>query len=355
VDCVKAGKALPWNQYRLIDNSSQKTIGFTPNSVASYKAVSSRDEKVMHGGSGLQLTPVKNEPSQESSSYPTPPELKSMDLDNIEHNVKSEQPENTSPLTQNRNLGGKKEFQLPSTLSPPKEEDTEVFVEDDLPNTLSPLEIFSGPSKGFQHTHQQSPLPRSRYPMPEAAQSLKEPPATLMEPENEPRTPPAQPNDLGLPSTLSPIQISSPLVRPSEPAPTTPLKPRNNTEPADQAAAHNAAILANPSLRPHTVVHPDFLKSYFDQSRLHYLSTWKADLKNQMQQLASLKPKRPRTSGRRMILHVDFDCFFCSVSLVARPELKDKPVCVGHGGAKSGEIASCNYVARNFGVHNGMR
>jgi DNA repair protein REV1 len=73
-----------------------------------------------------------------------------------------------------------------------------------------------------------------------------------------------------------------------------------------------------------------------------------------MQQLtSSQKPRRTR-NGPRCIMHIDFDCFFCSVSLISRPELKDKPVVVGHGGGKSGEISSCNYVARKFGVHNGM-
>jgi hypothetical protein len=82
VDCVKAGKPLPWNQYRLIDRSNQKTIGFTQKSVDSYRAVSSRNEKVVYGGGGLQ-----SDLSQESSSYPTPPEMKIMDLDAVENDT----------------------------------------------------------------------------------------------------------------------------------------------------------------------------------------------------------------------------------------------------------------------------
>ena len=81
VDCVKAGKALPWNQYRLIDQSNQKTIGFAQKAVDSYRAVSSRDEKTVYGGGGLQKL------SQESSSYPTPPEMKAMDLETVEYDV----------------------------------------------------------------------------------------------------------------------------------------------------------------------------------------------------------------------------------------------------------------------------
>lgn len=52
------------------------------------------------------------------------------------------------------------------------------------------------------------------------------------------------------------------------------------------------------------------------------------------------------------------DCFFASVALRDRPkELSEKPVAVAHGqgsGGESSEIASCNYVARENGVKNGM-
>lgn len=55
---------------------------------------------------------------------------------------------------------------------------------------------------------------------------------------------------------------------------------------------------------------------------------------------------------------MDFDCFFASVGLIDRPHLKDKPVAVSHGrglrGDSSSDIASCNYIARSFGVRNGM-
>src|SRR5205085_2975549 len=106
-------------------------------------------------------------------------------------------------------------------------------------------------------------------------------------------------------------------------------EPSHAIDPSDKAAAHNSVLLSNPSLRQNTVINPSFLKSYFDQSRLHHLSTWKADLKSQMQQLTSSRPRRHHPKPQqRWILHVDFDCFFCSVSLISRPELKDKPVCV---------------------------
>lgn len=36
----------------------------------------------------------------------------------------------------------------------------------------------------------------------------------------------------------------------------------------------------------------------------------------------------------RVILHVDMDCFFVSVLVKNRPELKDKPVAVAHNGER---------------------
>src|SRR5947209_13524439 len=57
---------------------------------------------------------------------------------------------------------------------------------------------------------------------------------------------------------------------------------------------------------------------------------------------------------RRYILHVDFDCFFATVSARSRPDLIGKPVAVSHSGGPSSEIASCNYAAREYGIKNGM-
>ena len=277
VDCVKAGKALPWNRYRLLDWNNQKTLDTSKKTLEGYRAVSSREETVVYGGGGLQPNEMK-----ESSSYPTPPEMKSLELEE-----------------------GGDEVQLG-----PAEE-------------AVPMELDESPS---------------------AVKMDKEP--------NQQTSPVA----VDMPSTLSPITISSPSAEKS----TEHLEKPVQTIAEDTVAvstAHNAALLANPALRQHTTINPDFIKSYFGSSRLHHLSTWKADLKNQMQHLASQKPKKVHVKpvGQRWIMHIDFDCFFCSVSLVTRPELKDKPVCVGHGGAKSGEIASCNYPARKFGIHNGMR
>ncbi|KAL8766960.1 MAG: hypothetical protein Q9194_006124, partial [Teloschistes cf. exilis] len=126
------------------------------------------------------------------------------------------------------------------------------------------------------------------------------------------------------------------------------------------AEEHNALLLADPRVWKSTVVNPGFLKQYYEESRLHHLSTWKAELKSQLQALAAEKTssqKRQEKRGvgaRRYILHVDFDSFFAAVSLRKHPLYVDKPVVVAHGGGSGSEIASCNYPARKFGIKNGM-
>ena len=123
---------------------------------------------------------------------------------------------------------------------------------------------------------------------------------------------------------------------------------------------HNAHLLSDPKVWKSTVVNPGFLKQYYEESRLHHLSAWKADLKSRLQALAAeksssqnIRQKRPRGS-RRYVLHVDFDSFFAAVSLKKFPQYVDKPVVVAHGGGSGSEIASCNYPARKYGVKNGM-
>lgn len=126
------------------------------------------------------------------------------------------------------------------------------------------------------------------------------------------------------------------------------------------AEDHNAILLADPKVWKSTVVNPGFLKQYYEESRLHHLSAWKAQLKSQIQAMAvekssSQKAREKRPPGaRRYILHADFDSFFVAVSLKKHPEYADKPVVVAHGAGAGAEIASCNYPARKFGVKNGM-
>ncbi|KAL4895445.1 hypothetical protein BDV59DRAFT_155330 [Aspergillus ambiguus] len=123
---------------------------------------------------------------------------------------------------------------------------------------------------------------------------------------------------------------------------------------------YNAQLLSDPRMRNSSVVNPEFIQQYYRESRLHHLSTWKAELKAQLQARAREKsqtrePSRKRAPGaRRYILHVDFDCFFAAVSTLKHPGLDGKPVAIAHGSGTGSEIASCNYAARARGVKNGM-
>ncbi|KAG0706469.1 hypothetical protein DFH29DRAFT_798311 [Suillus ampliporus] len=201
-----------------------------------------------------------------------------------------------------------------------------------------------------------------------------------------------------------------------DPASSTSYSPRSLyvTDPAtykDAArvpgyAAHTSnplaeRVMANPEWRAaHTSVAPDFIEGFYKNSRLHHLSTWKAELKKLVQQaqeevengaihesfsaigdirdvakggdvnmeatpLVTISPSKRKGKEKapglkRVIMHCDFDCFFVSVGLLSHPELRGKPVVVCHsqggtGGASStSEIASSSYEARSFGIKNGM-
>ncbi|KAL2017500.1 hypothetical protein VTK56DRAFT_2042 [Thermocarpiscus australiensis] len=137
-----------------------------------------------------------------------------------------------------------------------------------------------------------------------------------------------------------------------EPKPPPPKKPMTPEE-------HNAMLLADPNIRKSSTANPDFLKQFYSESRLHHLSTWKAQLKSRLQSLTAerapaARGTKRRSGSRRYIMHVDFDSFFCAVSLKHAPEYRDKPAVVAHSTGGGSEIASCNYPARKFGIRNGM-
>lgn len=136
--------------------------------------------------------------------------------------------------------------------------------------------------------------------------------------------------------------------------------------------SRSAALLKDEAWRlQETAVNTgEFLDKYYKESRLHWLSTWKAELKKMVGELsesrntdlAASKRKGPLKGTEidgRVVMHVDFDSFFVSASLLSRPHLKGQPVVVCHANGgdanSSSEIASASYEAREYGIRNGMQ
>ncbi|MBI4346579.1 MAG: DNA polymerase IV [Elusimicrobia bacterium] len=62
-------------------------------------------------------------------------------------------------------------------------------------------------------------------------------------------------------------------------------------------------------------------------------------------------------AARRIVLHVDMDCFFAAVEEREDPGLRGRPVIVGSdpkGGVGRGIVATCNYEARRYGVRSAL-
>ncbi|KAG8737367.1 deoxycytidyl transferase [Ceratobasidium sp. 414] len=174
----------------------------------------------------------------------------------------------------------------------------------------------------------------------------------------------------------------SPLLMPPPPAPSGPSRPSytaHKSNPEAERLMKSAEWREN-----HTSMSGEtFIQGYYQHSRLHHLSKWKAELRNLVAKaqedaesqisneagpsVLSLEAFGSRQKGKgkgraseKVIMHCDFDSFFVSVGIVSRPELKAKPVVVCHAsgvgnGHSTSEIASASYAARAFGVKNGMR
>ncbi|MFW5417370.1 DNA polymerase IV [Nocardiopsis sp. CNT-189] len=61
----------------------------------------------------------------------------------------------------------------------------------------------------------------------------------------------------------------------------------------------------------------------------------------------------PEDEADCTVLHIDMDAFFASVELLARPEVRGRPVIVGGTGPR-GVVSSADYLARSYGVHSAM-
>ncbi|KAF5284610.1 hypothetical protein FQA39_LY16968 [Lamprigera yunnana] len=158
--------------------------------------------------------------------------------------------------------------------------------------------------------------------------------------------------------------------------------------------------------KPHrtlTAADPRFLAEFYNNSRLHLISTLGAEYKqlvNQLREkcngqfagrdkLKALSRSNVAAVTQTVIMHIDMDCFFVSVGLRYKPNLRGQPVVVTHWKnsmhpikrpeasvdaenellrnhypneqweivdphASMSEVACCSYEARQHGVRNGM-
>lgn len=56
----------------------------------------------------------------------------------------------------------------------------------------------------------------------------------------------------------------------------------------------------------------------------------------------------------RKIIHIDMDCFYAAVEIRDNPSLANKPVAVGGSTDQRGVLCTCNYIAREYGLHSAM-
>ncbi|WP_075188357.1 DNA polymerase IV [Teredinibacter haidensis] len=56
----------------------------------------------------------------------------------------------------------------------------------------------------------------------------------------------------------------------------------------------------------------------------------------------------------KKIIHIDADCFFAALEIRKNPKLAELPVAVGGAPDRRGVVATCNYLARQYGVKSAM-
>ncbi|KAI5797862.1 DNA polymerase IV, partial [Peziza echinospora] len=274
VECVKEGKLLPWEKWRV-------------------------------GGEGEQSQALRVEKGTREGSY------KQQDLERLRSGSGSGSGSGT-PVTRSQRMG---------------------FPGSALGRRVEEIGDVGDEEEGEQAVKEEEEAGREISSQPDIPQLVLTPPQ---------------------PASLVKKEVTSP------PAPHQPPAKRQKTR-DEHGHDETAKLLANPHIRNSTVLNPGFLKQYYQESRLHHLSTWKANLKQHLQELVLSVPTPSQSNQppppRRYIFHIDFDCFFAAVSILYHPNpasLEGKPVCVTHATGASGDVASCNYTARARGVKNGM-
>jgi DNA repair protein REV1 len=334
VDSVKQGKLLPWDSYRVLDEGSgQRILGF--------------DEGKIVSQSNTQQRGYRDQTN--ASWYNSQVKVVAEDIDDADGAQ--------FPSTQAVTLNGQGDFKGgPSEKANQFNDNTsdrQRPINEEDPSSSNCFEVTSSLEDAFNDVVAEvepAQKPAATLPSPLLDQDLSD----VLPDNNKNDTFPAGPSEAIAPSKSEGLVNLK--KRPFDEEMPSPSK-KGEVVTAEE---HNARLLADPHMRKSSTANPDFIKQYYSESRLHHLSTWKAELKARFQRMAedktaSQKQKAKRKPGsRRYIMHVDFDSFFCAVSLKSAPEYVDKPTVVAHGSGPGSEIASCNYPARTFGVTNGM-
>ena len=269
VDSIKACKLLPWDAYRVVDEGvAQKVLGFDNGQVVTQANRRTQGYREQTDASWY-TSQLRASQSTAPRRPPVLTQTVTPDIEDIDDD----------------------EYGLPDITSSIEQALNEV---DQMPARKDEVEFDEpGPAGAPQTPPPTSPaLPPQEDSKTEAeAQSLDA---------IDPEPPPEQQSALRPREGSQEPDYSHSLIRNSEV-----LKNISPTKLAAMTAEeHNALILSDPKIRKSTVVHPDFLDQYYRESRLHHLSTWKADLKSQLQALAaekslSQKARQKRQPGQR--------------------------------------------------------
>lgn len=347
VDSAERGVLLPWTKYRLEANGGIDASQGVPSSQATFR-VSARPQNL--SASSSSPAPIASSSPASSSISVVPQKRK----------------QSAEPSSSSRDLRPPRIANTaPKHVNDPVTPKTAAWRETDAPaSSSSSAHIASSSPPSAQVSRAtNSVVPQRRKQSPEVS---------AVTPDSE--HPPA-------PALSEPPEIYT----------TDPVTLKDAARVPGYASFKSNAVAArkmeDPAWRAeHTAVKEGFIASYHSNSRLHLLSTFKAELRELVARaqadaeaaftaapdasIAGLKAgllaspsrrdkgKRPE---RRVIMHCDFDCFFVSAGLVDRPHLRGKPVVVCHSKGADGaanstsEIASSSYEARKFGIKNGMR
>ena len=332
VDSINAGKVLPWETYRVVDEGvGQKLLEFDENKIVSHPNTRQRGYR-----------------DQTNTSWYTS-QVKNI-AENIDDDAGAQFP--SSQLVYMNGTAAYLDEQSRQSIETPTSQKHQT-AEKDL---NSSFEITSSLEDALNRAAAAVAQTKTVEDggLDDSSQTLHSP-EVVAPSEVAPVRTTANPSPQ-LEASFHADEIHNSLKKPHEAESPSPSK-RSRPMTAEE---HNALLLQDPNIRQSSTANPEFLKQFYSESRLHHLATWKAELKSKFQAMAAEKstsqraPLKRKLGSRRYIMHVDFDSFFCAVSLKSAPEYVDKPAVVAHGTGTGSEIASCNYPARTFGVKNGM-